>query len=369
MAARKPAKHGYDHSPRGSDPGFTERWHKAGDTGEPTLQNGFTGRVWWKLVTGRPLHPKQSLEVVIDLDAGSGGVGLTIVTLDPQFVAFAEGTDIPWDGHDSFGNFVTGHIDGSTGDIVLDTILAGVTGATGATGPTGGSGATGPVGPTGATGPTGPTGPAGATGATGPAGGGGGGATGPTGPTGPAGATGPTGPTGPAGATGPTGPTGATGATGPAGGTGPSDATAWTTITKSTDESVASSNVLQDDDELSFATVAGAVYEFEAVLVYGSPAGGGTPDFKTAFGEDSTSRGVWWSLFWSTGDLANATQQLVNLTLSAGGGTATGDRSYFAKGHFVGGGGTFKLQWAQNSANANATILRAGSVLRYRRVI
>ena len=190
-----------------------------------------------------------------------------------------------------------------------------------------------------------------------------------TGPTGPTGATGETGPTGPTGLTGPTG-AGSTGPTGPTGTTGAGSI--WDAeVTKTGDESVSSSTVIQDDDELFFTATSGAVYEIEVMLVYASPAGGGTPELKVGFGEDSTARGVFGypGGIWATNDSAvQGTTILANQTATVATGTATGNRGFKALGVYTGGGGTFRVQWAQNVSGVNATVVRAGSVLRYRLV-
>ena len=34
----------------------------------------------------------------------------------------------------------------------------------------------------------------------------------------------------------------------------------------------------------------------------------------------------------------------------------------------MGGGGTYRVLWAQNTSSANATIVRAGSILRYEQI-
>lgn len=146
----------------------------------------------------------------------------------------------------------------------------------------------------------------------------------------------------------------------------------WTVVTKTADESVASSATLQNDDELFFTATASAMYEIYLVIVYGSPAGAGTPDIKMAFGEDATARGVMTLIaYWSTANAANGSGFVgvgTDQTAIFGIGTATADRAAIISGFHLGNGGTFRFLWAQNTNNVNATIVRAGSVLRYRRV-
>lgn len=144
----------------------------------------------------------------------------------------------------------------------------------------------------------------------------------------------------------------------------------WTTVTKASDESVTSSTVLQDDNELFFSTVAGGVYEFEAILIYASPAGAGTPDCKVLFAEDATLRGQFGGHALTTADAASTGQSGTGTGSTAFGlGTAAANRGVKLTGVHTGGGGTLKVQWAQNTSSVNATIMRAGSILRYRRII
>lgn len=143
----------------------------------------------------------------------------------------------------------------------------------------------------------------------------------------------------------------------------------WTNVVKAIDESVASSATLQTDDELFFTAVSGATYEVESLTIYASPAGGATPDMKIAFGEDASVRGNMIVSIISTGDITNLGSQLTNQTLLASVGTAAANRAVYASGFHTGGGGTFSLLWAQSTSGVNATIVRAGSVLRYRRIL
>jgi hypothetical protein len=143
----------------------------------------------------------------------------------------------------------------------------------------------------------------------------------------------------------------------------------WTEVVKAADESVAASTTLQNDNELLFATVDGAVYEIEAVIVYASPVGGATPAIKVAYGEDATVRGAMVDIGINTSNVATTGVSSANQTSTSAFGTAAGNRSFKHTGVYIGAGGTFRLLWAQNVSNAGATIVRAGSVLRYRRIL
>lgn len=117
MAANKPVVHGPDHHPRGADPVRTERWHKCGDTDEPALGAGITGKAWFRLVTGPWNHRQQSLEVVIAVDGGSDGD--IIFTLPAGYFQWADGENVPGNGQDTTGGFRAFYIDGTTGDVIL----------------------------------------------------------------------------------------------------------------------------------------------------------------------------------------------------------------------------------------------------------
>lgn len=137
------------------------------------------------------------------------------------------------------------------------------------------------------------------------------------------------------------------------------------TVRKTADESVANNTTPQDDDELFFTAANGTPYIGELIMVYGSPVGAGTPDIKVALGEDATARG-WW-LFWgpNTADTLTVTMVSTNQTAGAAG-TAAANRILWVPFTHLGAGGTFKFQWSQNTSGGNPTIVRAGSLLRYK---
>lgn len=145
----------------------------------------------------------------------------------------------------------------------------------------------------------------------------------------------------------------------------------WTIVRKTVNEDVSSSTVVQNDDELFFQTVAGAVYEVEILLVYVSAVGAGTPDLKFDLGEDSAARGVFFPVGgFSTADAALATGLLANQTATVSLGTSAFDRAALYKGQYApAGGGIFRVRWAQDTSNANATTMRVGSLIRYRRIL
>jgi len=145
--------------------------------------------------------------------------------------------------------------------------------------------------------------------------------------------------------------------------------TTWTTVTKSLDESVTSNSTPQADDELFFTATSGTMYQFELVIVFASPAGGGTPDLAFNLGEDGTSRGVWGAAYLNTSNTLIYGGPFATSTGSnASAGTATTKRAIAITGTHLGNGGTFRLNWSQFSSNSNATTVYAGSYLRYRSV-
>jgi hypothetical protein len=144
----------------------------------------------------------------------------------------------------------------------------------------------------------------------------------------------------------------------------------WTTVTKLVDESVASNATVQADDELFFTPVSGGMYEFQLFLIYASPAGGGTPDFQVAFGQDGTMRGTLSLMGPSTGDGAAATTLQAQTGSTGSYGTATSNRMLMTLGGvYFGSGAQAGVYWAQTNSGVNATILRAGSMLWYRRIL
>jgi hypothetical protein len=149
-------------------------------------------------------------------------------------------------------------------------------------------------------------------------------------------------------------------------GVGGSDWTA--TIVKSADESVASSTTLQNDDELFFTAVSGSSYLVELIVIYGSPAGAGGPDIKFGAGEDATTRGILDALLLTTADATFLGVVNANNGSIGSAGTAATDRGLILRGTYLGNGGTFRFVWAQNTSSANATIVRAGSILRYKKL-
>jgi hypothetical protein len=127
----------------------------------------------------------------------------------------------------------------------------------------------------------------------------------------------------------------------------------WTTVIKGSDQSVASSTAVTNDSALFFATVNGAVYEIELVIVHGSPAGGTTPDIKFDLGEDNAARGAYASRGVGTSDAISVQNALTDQTTAVAFGTTT---RFNRRG---------RSRWAQNVSN----VTRSRAVGTFRRII
>ena len=142
---------------------------------------------------------------------------------------------------------------------------------------------------------------------------------------------------------------------------------AWTTITKPSDTSRSTTTSLAADPHLAFTATSGAVYEWEAVVVY--VAATATPDLKITFAEDGTTRGIFHEYGLSSADFGQTVAIGESTSFSTTAGTASTNRGLIMKGAYVGGGGTAAIYWAQNTSDSNATTVKAGSVLRYRLIV
>jgi len=143
----------------------------------------------------------------------------------------------------------------------------------------------------------------------------------------------------------------------------------WATVTKGSDESRNTTTTLAVDGELvTPALTSGKVYEFEALIIYASPVGGGTPDIKITFGEDTTPRGDWHYLGETTTGAVAHGGTLTENDNAAAFGTKTNKWCVKVTGFHISNGGAFGLYWAQNTSNGNDTTVYAGSRLRYKQV-
>ncbi|GAA5076723.1 hypothetical protein HNP84_007318 [Thermocatellispora tengchongensis] len=141
--------------------------------------------------------------------------------------------------------------------------------------------------------------------------------------------------------------------------------------TKTNDELVGNSITYQDDDHLFLPVEANSTYRFEMYLWVTSSAAG---DFKMCF-TGPTNTNIFFSVLGyqigatTDSQLKMPTFQWFNLSGGAGAGftefgCGVGAFSpIWFKGTLVTSAapGTLRLQWAQNAANATATILKQGS--------
>lgn len=153
---------------------------------------------------------------------------------------------------------------------------------------------------------------------------------------------------------------------------------AYTTVLKTADESVnngTTGSTLQDDNELLFSVAASKTYQIEILLI---AEGATAADIKVAFSTPASPTHIYHS-YYAPGSLTlnngTAAALLGGFGDGVGGGgaialdvqTSAGPVAFF---HvvFVNGSnaGSFKVQWAQNSANATNTTVKAGSWLRWR---
>lgn len=147
----------------------------------------------------------------------------------------------------------------------------------------------------------------------------------------------------------------------------------WYNVVKAaSDQDISSNTTVATDAELFFTMAAATLYEWELVVFYSSPVGGGTPDFKYAFTGPATLTGIRTTLSYvtTTDTLTGALGQNA-LTTTSSVGTATTPRMAWERGwaySTAGGTGSsgFQFQWSQATSSGNATRRLAGSYLRYR---
>ncbi|MGH7252897.1 MAG: hypothetical protein ACREIE_03760 [Nitrospiraceae bacterium] len=141
----------------------------------------------------------------------------------------------------------------------------------------------------------------------------------------------------------------------------------WTLVIKGVDESVTSTTVVQNDDELTFALIANTTYFFRAYIFFNTPI---AADFKFSFVCTGTQTATESKVFSTMAGSVGSTSHGVNC--SAGGDfivTGTTLPMGYVTIEMVikqsGTAGTWTFQWAQNTSNAGATKVRAGSYVEY----
>jgi hypothetical protein len=135
-------------------------------------------------------------------------------------------------------------------------------------------------------------------------------------------------------------------------------------VRKPSDESLASSTTLQDDDHLQLTVAANDAWYCRYVLLADVPV---TPDIKIAFTFPASGRVAFQSSWFATDG---------TVTLGRWGGTTTptaavaasgntNQESLIIEGLFVNSStaGTLILQWAQNTSDASAVVMKTHSTL------
>ncbi len=135
-------------------------------------------------------------------------------------------------------------------------------------------------------------------------------------------------------------------------------------VYKTANETVNNSAGYQDDNHLALTLEANATYECWLHGIYSS---GTTPDLKYQFSKPSGATLADWSV------LAYNTASALAFGVAPAGdftpGGLTGTTTFDSWGLVTTtNAGTLRVQWAQNTANASDTIMRAGSYLRALRI-
>ncbi|MET8691735.1 hypothetical protein ABZV65_04215 [Streptomyces bauhiniae] len=125
-------------------------------------------------------------------------------------------------------------------------------------------------------------------------------------------------------------------------------------VVKTADTSATSTTTVTSDPHLSLAVAANAVYDVELVAVWSNGGGG----MRISWAGPSGA-----SMVWTDNDSVGAPLIGTQVTFNATTGTTI-------KGTLVTGStaGTLAVQWAQNSSNAAATVLKAGCGLKVTRI-
>lgn len=143
-------------------------------------------------------------------------------------------------------------------------------------------------------------------------------------------------------------------------------------VAKSSDESVTSSTTLQNDDELALTVVASAEYHGELVAVFTSAAnaaGDINIGFTVPTGSTLHFMGVGPHNSLASGSQVDG-EFIARLSATSGStvipyGASTVTTTGVIKIRLTTGAnaGTLQVQWAQQSSNANATTMKAGSYM------
>lgn len=138
-------------------------------------------------------------------------------------------------------------------------------------------------------------------------------------------------------------------------------------VTKPSDQSKSSDTTYAADTDLKFTVATGVYYVMGRVLATSTSA---TPDIKVQLSWPASSSilGSYWSNAGAGTVLTeDATSPAIttNFDIAANGLTLV----QFDLVLVAGATGTFAVEWAQNTSNATATTVKAGSFLRYRKTV
>ncbi len=132
-------------------------------------------------------------------------------------------------------------------------------------------------------------------------------------------------------------------------------------VLKGSDEIVNNSTTLQNDNELVLAVVANATYLLSCQMIQNS---GATPAFKLDL---TMPAGATWKPGWFTCGASAAAEQTGVMSTPAINGVTGAGADAFVKFEAVvvisSTSGNIQVRWAQNTANASDTTVRAGSWL------
>ena len=143
-----------------------------------------------------------------------------------------------------------------------------------------------------------------------------------------------------------------------------------TYVRKSASESIASSTTLQNDDHITFALAASAVYQLSAFLSVSGSTGG---DFQTAWTITGPASGGSHSWRHCLGPITSTSSvegnsgvnRAIAWTSAQGYGVDGSRNSSIVETGLLdttaGGSGTITLQWAQNTSNAASTVMSTSS--------
>lgn len=134
---------------------------------------------------------------------------------------------------------------------------------------------------------------------------------------------------------------------------------------KASDTSRTSSPGLSNDPDLQLAVEANVIYELWCEVVFNSS----TAQLAVQFGGPSgmTLGGTVWCR--SSGATQSATMTIMTaLSIYADGGASTACVTMHGLVNTAGTAGTLAVQWGQGTSSANATVVKAGSMLSLRRV-